>query len=940
MAIIKRKDIYEGGKAFSELTKEIDDLTLSVKELQKQTREMNKSGSGSEAKERLNLAKQLTTQTNKLVVAETQQAKELARAKVELQQKNKENKQAAILESKLTGEYQKQSTRLNKLRKAYKDLILEEGKSTKATIKLRNEITKLDSKLKAVDKSVGQSQRKVGQYGDALKGVGTQLLGAAGITVGLSAVVQGMTAVAQRAGTLIDATKKIEQTFNETGGAAKKLAANVVALANNFDEDYNEILKAANTVSKELGISATEALENIEEGFLKGSNNTGEFLEILKEYPAQFEAAGIDADTMFSIINQQVKEGIYSDKGVDAIKEGGLRLRENTKAVQEALAPLDESIRLQIEQEVAAGNSFKAIQLVSGALKDNSLTASETQAIVADVFGGAGEDAGLRYLQMLSDIEGNLENVAIQATASEQANLNLSKSWNEFVANVFSDSGVLSNAWASLKDGLGFLLQDMTTLFKLAGGGESALDKVTSAIERQTKALENEDEQLKAVNTSTTNLTGSVTKLTAAQKKQLKLEKEASQALDKERKKREAARKENEELLKEIGMAEAPTSVQVDPNAGRLEEQKALYDAGIISEKEYQDKLYELRFLAGQKDLDNQILNLNTLYAQKKISTETFETQLAALKLEKEKLSAEEIGTFLTEKAEEDRAKKLEKTEEEAQEDLELLQAFEDAKNDIKEGAIDAFGQFASNANQQVANDKIEQSKQDNKIEQDLLKDKLQKGQITEAQFKRQSDAANKKARQEQAKAQRDAALFDIAISTAVGVIKAIANTGLPAAAPLVVATIALGALNAALVLSQPLPKFAKGEVGIKGKSHAQGGKNVNIEGGESIITTEGTTNAPGLLTAINEGMISDNDLPALASKGLTSSIGLSPERSNNDNFIAHLLMQGNKKSDKMITAMLNGVSQYESNGTKHIIFADGRHLTSLDGKSYTQSTE
>jgi phage-related minor tail protein len=887
MAIVKRKDIYEGGKAFSELTKEINDLTLAVQNLQKQTREMNKSGSGSEAKERLNLSKQLTTQTNKLVVAQENLDKEVIEARVETQRLNKINKEAAELASKNTGAYRKQSIELNKLRKEYKDLILVEGKSTKATIKLRNEITKLDSKLKAVDKSVGQSQRKVGQYGDALKGVGTQLLGAAGITVGLSAVVQGMTAVAQRAGTLIDATKKIEQTFNETGSSAKKLAANVVALANNFDEDYNEILKAANTVSKELGISATEALANIEEGFLKGSNNSGEFLDILKEYPVQMAKSGIKADEFFAIVNQQVTAGVYSDKGIDAIKEGGIQLQENTKAVQDAIAPLGKTVQLEIERLAATGNTFEAMQLLTKSMDDGNLTAAQTQAIMSTVFRGAGEDAE-SFVLGLHDVETSLENVAIQATASEQANLNLSKSWNEFVANVFSDSGVLSQIWASLKDGLGFLLQDMTTLFKLAGGGESALDKVTSALERQTEALKTEDEQLQAVNTSTTNLTGSVTKLTAAQKKQL----EAEKALEAERQKRLAEKELDEGIsLEPIGMA-AGVATEVDPGAAELAALEKLNNDKMLTNEEYLKRKNEL-------EMENYI---------------TFRDELNELEAE-------------------DREAKQE-------EELERLAEWEVAKNDVKEAAWDTAESIAHNANNAIFSDQIAQSKEANKQTQDLLKDKLQKGQITEAQFKRQSDAANKKARQEQAKAQRDAALFDIAISTAVGVIKAIANTGLPAAAPLVVATLALGALNAALVLSQPLPKFAKGEVGIKGKSHAQGGKNVNIEGGESIITTEGTANAPGLLTAINEGMISDNDLPALASKGLTSSIGLSPERSNNDNFIAHLLMQGNKKSDKMITAMLNGVSQYESNGTKHIIFADGRHLTSLDGKSYTQSTE
>ena len=71
MPILKHADILQPGKVFAELQKEIDLVTVSIKKLQDETRAMNKSGSGAEAKQRLDLSKQLTVQTNKLVLAET-----------------------------------------------------------------------------------------------------------------------------------------------------------------------------------------------------------------------------------------------------------------------------------------------------------------------------------------------------------------------------------------------------------------------------------------------------------------------------------------------------------------------------------------------------------------------------------------------------------------------------------------------------------------------------------------------------------------------------------------------------------------------------------------------------------------------------------------------------------------------------------------------------
>lgn len=68
--------------------------------------------------------------------------------------------------------------------------------------------------------------------------------------------------------------------------------------------------------------------------------------------------------------------------------------------------------------------------------------------------------------------------------------------------------------------------------------------------------------------------------------------------------------------------------------------------------------------------------------------------------------------------------------------------------------------------------------------------------------------------KRKQAIADKLQALFDIGISTAVGVMKTTAELGLPAAAPFIALTIATGAVQAAAVLAKPLPKYYKGRKG------------------------------------------------------------------------------------------------------------------------------
>lgn len=65
--------------------------------------------------------------------------------------------------------------------------------------------------------------------------------------------------------------------------------------------------------------------------------------------------------------------------------------------------------------------------------------------------------------------------------------------------------------------------------------------------------------------------------------------------------------------------------------------------------------------------------------------------------------------------------------------------------------------------------------------------------------------------RQRQAKLQKSQALIEIAINTARGVMQAYANVNPLVVAPLVALTIATGAVQAALVASQPLPQYAEG---------------------------------------------------------------------------------------------------------------------------------
>lgn len=306
-----------------------------------------------------------------------------------------------------------------------KEVIKVDGKPVARTLK---DLQKDASRLRNILRNLDPNSEKAKQYAKEFEGVNKQIratkegLGIArksadkfgfslqNLTKGTFwlALIQGAFEIAKAFGDTAKELVSIQKAVNSFTGAQgaelDQLTSKVRSLSKVYEQDYNDVLNSANTLSKEFGITANEALDLIENGFLAGANNSGEFLDQLKEYPAQFKAAGLTAEQSIGIITQSVREGVFSDKGADVIKEVSLRLREFTPAVEKALAPLGEVKVGQIREAIAGGDTLSAIKTVSESLSDTGLTAQQTQTIIADVFGGPGEDAGLRYLQSLKDI--------------------------------------------------------------------------------------------------------------------------------------------------------------------------------------------------------------------------------------------------------------------------------------------------------------------------------------------------------------------------------------------------------------------------------------------------------------------------------------------------------------------------------------------------------
>ena len=374
---------------------------------------------------------------------------------------------------KVNGAYRKLSKELNDQRNRYKDLAAAEQESSQEAKDLLISINNLDKKLKGIDATVGQFQRNVGGYTEALGQFFPKLGGTLGQVTGtIGGLSQGINGLTQTTGafnkslgaigialTLFSGISEIFQSINESVAETKELSNQVAAftgatgnvltdfvskskaISTTYKKDVNDITVAANAASKSLGIGFNEALDAIEAGFRKGADSNGEFLDNLKEYPAQFAAAGLGIKDYLAISIEAANQGIYSDKGLDVVKEFGLRIREQTKTSKDALeGAFGEEFTGELFENLNNGSitTAEALSLVSGKMGDTEVAGDKLQTVIADVFGAAGEDAGLAYILSLEKILKNTDDVTkstnqyqTQQEILYQTNLDLEASQSE-----------------------------------------------------------------------------------------------------------------------------------------------------------------------------------------------------------------------------------------------------------------------------------------------------------------------------------------------------------------------------------------------------------------------------------------------------------------------------------------------------------------------------
>lgn len=201
----------------------------------------------------------------------------------------------------------------------------------------------------------------------------------------------------------LDFTKDISNTKTMLGQMGVEnidaMAAKVHNLGKVWEENDAEIAKSTNAMTKQLGGSFESNLAILQAGYEKGANLNGDMLDQFKEYAPQIKELGLNASDMMVIMAKAGKDGVFSDKAIDSIKEANLSLKEMGPAQMAAL----KGIGLDFQKDLKDKSSFEAVRMISKAM--DGANAQAKQLALTDIFKGAGEDAGMGFILGLGSMD-------------------------------------------------------------------------------------------------------------------------------------------------------------------------------------------------------------------------------------------------------------------------------------------------------------------------------------------------------------------------------------------------------------------------------------------------------------------------------------------------------------------------------------------------------
>lgn len=375
-----------------------------------------------------------------------QQTKSLRKQKQDLSQAvQNEIKQQNMLD----GSLRSMRAQLSTLTKQYDALSKAERDNVNVGGKLKTQINAITKELKSAEEGTERYYRNVGNYKNAILDTigantmfGSSLTNIVNIEGGFKGAMAAMgnsvkafsaslgalltnpvfLAVAGIAGAgvafkwwydyndgLAEATRLTREFTGLTGKELSDLRDGIQATADTYGKDYMDVLRGVDTITAHWHTTQQEALDALNKGFASGADLSGNMLSLLTQYAPTLKDAGYSVEQVLALI-QQTRSGIFSEQGLEAIKQASARLRNMTTSTKDSLRGIgidaDEMARKLATGQMDIGD---AVKQVAHQLKTVGTNSQEAGAVMSDVFGRQGKFASQEMIKGLEDIEMNLD---------------------------------------------------------------------------------------------------------------------------------------------------------------------------------------------------------------------------------------------------------------------------------------------------------------------------------------------------------------------------------------------------------------------------------------------------------------------------------------------------------------------------------------------------
>ena len=220
-----------------------------------------------------------------------------------------------------------------------------------------------------------------------------------------SGVGQSMDAVAE-------AVIMVKKNLGDLGDTdLTNLTKQALTLEELYGIDMNETLRGVNSLMKQYGLTAQEAMDYIVRGTQNGLDKTNELGDNLSEYAGKFEQAGYSASEYFQLLQNGLQGGADNlDKVNDAINEVTTRLADGT---------IGDSIDLYSQKTQSlflAWQNGEATQkqVIDSIVADIGSCTSQQEALnmAAQAFGTMAEDGNLKFITSLTSVGETYDSVA------------------------------------------------------------------------------------------------------------------------------------------------------------------------------------------------------------------------------------------------------------------------------------------------------------------------------------------------------------------------------------------------------------------------------------------------------------------------------------------------------------------------------------------------